>query len=65
MSDIIKGLAYVTKDNPDFFVGIKSLTEYIVQEGKLIHSRVAWHETRQKRGQKTIFLQVVKQMFAN
>ena len=46
LPDTIKGLTNVTKDNPDFFVGIKSLTEHIVQEGKLIHSRDAWHETR-------------------
>ena len=60
MPDTIKGPTNVTKDNPDFFVGIKSLTEYSVQEGKLIHSR---HETRLKRGKKTVFLQMVKQVF--
>ena len=65
MPDKVKGLAYVTKDNQDFLVGIKSLTEYILQEGKLVHNGVAWHETRLKRGQKTVFLQVVIQMFEN
>ena len=48
MPDTIKGLTNVTKDNSDFFAGIKSLAEYIVQEGKLVHNGVAWHETRRK-----------------
>ena len=40
MPDTIKDLANVTTDNSDFFAGIKSLVEYIEQEGKLVHSGV-------------------------
>ena len=65
MPDTVKSFTDITKDYPYLLSKIKSMWKRIIQIGKLINSWVSWYESRLKRSENIILLQMIENLFKN